>query len=127
MQITEVCKRYSLSADTLRYYERIGLIPSVERTTGGIRNYSEQDCNWIGFIKCMRKAGVQVGALIEYVRLFQLGEAGDPECKDILVRERNRIAQQLAELQSTLELLDYKIEKFETDMRTAENDLKRNL
>lgn len=74
MTIAEVSKKYGLSADTLRYYERIGLIPGVRRKENGIRDYSESDCNWVEFIKCMRAAGIQVEALIEYVALFQQGD-----------------------------------------------------
>ena len=51
MTIAEVAKQYSLSADTLRYYERVGLLPNVHRTAGGIRDYSEEDCRWVGYIK----------------------------------------------------------------------------
>lgn len=60
MTITEVSKKYNLSADTLRYYERIKLLPSVNRTSGGIRDYTDEDCNWVEFIKCMRGAGLSV-------------------------------------------------------------------
>ncbi|HNW87598.1 MAG TPA: MerR family transcriptional regulator, partial [Candidatus Limiplasma sp.] len=70
MTIAEVCKRYSLSADTLRYYERVGLLPAIKRTSGGIRDYSEKDCRWVEYIKCMRSAGVSVETLVEYVMLF---------------------------------------------------------
>lgn len=75
MTIAEVSSQYGLSPDTLRYYERIGLIPPVRRTAGGIRDYSENDCMWVSFAKCMRGAGLQVEALIEYVSLFQKGDA----------------------------------------------------
>lgn len=54
MTIAEVAEKYSLTPDTLRYYERIGLLPKVGRTPGGIRDYKKQDCDWIVFIKCMR-------------------------------------------------------------------------
>ena len=64
MPITEVSTKYALSADTLRYYERIGLVPPVHRTSGGIRDYTDEDCNWVGFIKCMRGAGLPIEVLI---------------------------------------------------------------
>ena len=85
MSITEVSKKYGLSPDTLRYYERIGLIPPVHRTAGGVRDYTENDCNWVEFIKCMRGAGIQVEALIDYVSLFQQGEATAEARKQILI------------------------------------------
>jgi len=111
MTIAEVGKKYDLTADTLRYYERTGLIPNVGRTAGGIRNYTETDCGWIDFIKCMRNAGVQVESLVEYVRLMQEGDSTEEARKQILIRERNRIAEKVTELRSTLERLDVKIDK----------------
>ena len=58
MTITEVSKKYNLSKDTLRYYERIGLLPGVNRNKSGLRDYDEEDCRWVEFIKCMRNAGL---------------------------------------------------------------------
>lgn len=74
MQITEVAEKYGLTNDTLRYYERIGLLPRVARTKSGIRDYSENDCNWVAFIKCMRSAGLSIEALTKYVQLYSQGE-----------------------------------------------------
>ena len=74
MTIAQVSQKYGVSADTLRYYERIGLIPPVHRSAGGIRDYDETDCGWVEFIKCMRAAGLPIEALIEYVALFQQGD-----------------------------------------------------
>ena len=75
MTIAEVSKKYEMSPDTLRYYERIGLIPQVPRNKSGIRDYDENSCRWIELMKCMHKAGVQIEALIEYVSLFQQGDS----------------------------------------------------
>jgi len=69
LTIAEVSKKYGLSADALRYYERIRLIPSVKKNGSGIRDYTENDCRWIEFFKCMRSAGLPIEVLIEYVSL----------------------------------------------------------
>ena len=74
MQIAEVAKRYGITVDTIRYYERIGLVPHVTRLPNGIRDFTEYDCGWVEFIRCMRESGVQIEALVEYVALFQEGE-----------------------------------------------------
>ena len=74
MTIKEVCELYDLSPDTLRYYERVGVIPEVSRTAGGIRDYQAEDIIWVENAVCMRDAGVPVEMLIEYVRLFQQGD-----------------------------------------------------
>lgn len=124
MTITEVAKLYDLSADTLRYYERIGIIPSVNRNPNGIRNYSENDCGWVGFAKCMRSAGLPVEVLIEYVTLFQKGYATVEARKEILIEQRDKLVERIAEMQETLDRLNHKIENYETGIRKAEANLK---
>ncbi len=123
MNIAEVAAKFELTQDTLRYYEKVGLIPKVKRTSGGIRNYTEYDCGWIDFIKCMRNAGVQVDSLVEYVRLFEQGDSTADMRKQILVRERDRISTQVAEIQCTLDRLNVKIERYEKDIIPAEKEL----
>ena len=85
MTIAEVSKKYDISADTLRYYERIGLLPPIPRTKSGIRDYDEDSCRWIELMKCMRSAGVQIEALIEYVALFQQGDSTLEARKNLLI------------------------------------------
>ena len=70
MTISEVSKKYDLSQDTLRYYEKIGLLSNVPRNQSGIRNYDDKSCRQIEFIKCMRSAGMQIEALVKYMDLF---------------------------------------------------------
>jgi DNA-binding transcriptional MerR regulator len=125
MTIAEASEKCGLPLDTLRYYEKIGLIPKISRTAGGIRNYTEQDCIWINFAKCMRHAGVSVNAMVEYVRLFHQGDGTLNERKAILLRERDRIAAQAAELAETLNYLNAKIERYESVIVPVENLLTR--
>lgn len=112
MTITEVSKKYGLSADTLRYYERVGLIPKVNRNKSGIRDYTEQDCSWVEFIKCMRSAGLPIEALIEYVTLYQQGDETLKARKEILIEQRKQLMEKFNEMKYTLEHLDMKIEKY---------------
>lgn len=126
MTITEVSKMSNISADTLRYYERIGLIPAVNRTPGGIRNYTEEDCKWIEYAKCMRNSGVQVEALIEYVELFQKGDSTTTARKQILIDQRDILLEKTLEMQKTLERLNSKIERYEETLLKAENNLTNN-
>ncbi|MDK2807663.1 MAG: MerR family transcriptional regulator, aldehyde-responsive regulator [Clostridiales bacterium] len=123
MNIAEVATKFDLTQDTLRYYEKVGLIPTVKRTSGGSRNYTEYDCGWIDFIKCMRSAGVQVDALVEYVKLFEQGDFTAGERKHILIRERDRISAQVAKMQCTLDRLNAKIERYEKDIIPVEKEL----
>ena len=89
MTITQVSQKYGLSQDTLRYYERIGIIPPVPRNKSGIRDYDEVSCSWIELMKCMRSSGVQIEALIEYVSLFQQGDATLDARKALLIDQRD--------------------------------------
>ena len=98
MTITEVSKKYDLSQDTLRYYERIGLIPTVNRNKSGIRDYTDEDCKWVEFIKCMRGAGLPIEVLIEYVALFQEGESTIQARKEILIDQREKLLARMQEL-----------------------------
>ena len=123
MTIAEVSKEFNLTPDTLRYYEKVGLIPRVHRTAGGIRNYSDYDCGWIDFIKCMRSSGVQVEALVAYVRLYEEGDSTADERKNILIAERNRIAAQVEEMQRTLDRLNHKIDRYEKVILPVEKEL----
>ena len=115
MTIKEVSEKYDLSADTIRYYERIGLIPHVPRKENGIRDFDEAACGWVEFSKCMRSAGVQVEALIEYVDLL-FTEGTEEARKDILVEQRARLQEQYEQLKATMERLDYKIAHYEEIM-----------
>ena len=125
MTIAEVSKKYDISADTLRYYERIGLIPPVPRTPGGIRDHDEESRGWIGLMKCMRRAGVQIEALIEYVALFQKGDVTIDARKELLIEQRNQLVDRMAEMQESLDRLNDKIERYEQGLMTKEKLLQR--
>lgn len=123
MTIAEVSRQYGLSADTLRYYERIGLIPGVTRSKSGVRAYTEEDCRWVEFAKCMRGAGIQIEALIEYVALFQQGDATIEARKQILTEQRDQLRARIAEQQQTLDRLNTKIERYDQGLLPAEQKL----
>ncbi len=125
MTIAEVSKKYDLTPDTLRYYERIGLFPHVNRNSIGNRDYTEEDCRWIHFIKCMRGAGLSIEVLIEYVALFQKGVETRGARKELLIEQRKNIADKIEELQSTLAYLDNKLDGYEDKFSAFENELKK--
>lgn len=123
MTIAEVSAKYGLSADTLRYYERIGLLPEVKRNKSGIRDYTEEDCRWVEFIKCMRSAGLPIEVLIEYMALAQKGDSTIAARKELLIEQRDRLTQKIDEMQETLKRLNYKIERYEQIILDAEKRL----
>jgi DNA-binding transcriptional MerR regulator len=120
MKIAEVSERYAISTDTLRYYERIGLIQQVKRNESGIRDYKELDLRRVEFIKCMRSAGLPVEVLIEYVALVQRGDQTIEARKEILKEQRQQLAARMKEMQKTLDLLDHKIDVYENAVLTKE-------
>ena len=125
MTIAEVSKKFDISADTLRYYERIRLIPPVPRTKGGLRDYDEESCGWIELMKCMRAAGVQIEALIEYVDLFQQGDDTLDARKALLIEQREQLLVRMADMQRSLDRLNMKIERYEQGLMTKEQQLRR--
>ncbi|APH47649.1 MerR family transcriptional regulator, mercuric resistance operon regulatory protein [Bacillus velezensis M27] len=127
MKIAQAAKQVELSAATLRYYEGIGLIPPVKRDESGIRDYDEDDVNWIQFIKCMRSAGLSIEALIEYTALFIEGADHTIEPrKNILINERKRLTEKQREIDETIKRLNRKIEDYE-DILENEAKLKNRL
>ena len=126
MTIAVVSRRFDLSADTLRYYERIGLIPPVPRTKSGIRDYDEESCNWIELMKCMRAAGVQIEALIEYVALFQRGDETVEARKALLIEQREQLTARMEEMQQSLDRLNHKIERYEKGLMCKAQLLQRH-
>ncbi len=123
MTIMEAAQKFALSADTLRYYERIGLIPPVHRTGGGMRDYTQEDLKWVEFIKCMRSAGVSIETLVEYVALFRAGKESIQTRKALLLEQRQQIADRIAELQTALTRLDKKLDGYEERMLKYEENL----
>lgn len=123
MNITEVSKKYDIPVDTLRYYERIGLIPPVTRDKNGYRNYTEYDCNWVYFAKVMRNAGISVESMIEYVSLFMQGGDTKDIRKQILIDQKEQLEKRISELQETLGYLKHKIDVYESHIIKYEEQL----
>lgn len=119
MTIKTVCEKYPISQDTLRYYERIGVIPPVNRTEKGIRDYTEQDIGWVENALCMRNAGVPVEMIAEYVKLCRQGDETFSARRDLLREARSQILKQIAKYQTELERLEYKISRYEAAVETG--------
>ena len=120
MKIAEVSEHAGISTDTLRYYERIGLIPPVNRNGSGIRDYNDLDIRRVEFIKCMRSAGLPIEVLIDYMELVQQGDRTIEARKEILIEQRNLLVERIQEMQKTLDLLNHKIEVYENRILTKE-------
>ena len=119
MTIKDVSERYGITQDTLRYYERIGMIPPVTRTPGGMRDYQEEDLRWVELAMCMRSAGLPVEVMIEYRKLFQAGDGTIPARLQLLTDQREVLLEQRKQIDATLDRLNYKIARYEVAVETG--------
>ena len=116
--IKEVSKKYSITQDALRYYERAGMIPPVTRTAGGIRDYQDEDLAWVELALCMRGAGLSVEAISQYVRLARLGSDTIKERLTLLEQQREGLLERQSQITQALERLNYKIARYEDALKT---------
>ena len=119
MTIKQISEAYDIPIDTLRYYEKVGMIPPVERTAGGIRNYGESDIGWIRLAKCMRSAGLPVEAMIEYRKLYEQGDSTIEARYRLLANQREVLLEQKSAIEDMITRLNYKIERYEAALKTG--------
>lgn len=113
MTIREIAAKTNMSTDTLRYYERIGLLPPVPRNAAGIRNYDEYFVNFINFIKKLKASGMSLEHIIDYIRLAEMGDATIQERKKQLAEARETLLDKINSLQLVAELADYQLRNYE--------------
>ena len=123
MKIKEISEKHNITPDTLRYYERVGLIPPVKRDKNGNRIYKEEDVRWIEFIKCMRSSGITIQGLIEYVNLFMQGDETIQARKELLEEQRKQLILKKQEIEDALNKLDKKIENYDINCLNKEKDI----
>ena len=119
MTIKEVSEEFGISQDTLRYYERVGLIPPVTRTSSGNRDYQESDLGWVENAVCMRTAGVPIEALIEYVKLYQMGDTTFEARRQLLQEQYDALQEQKEQIEATMKRLAYKVSRYEKAVQTG--------
>lgn len=107
--IQQVAEMTGISAHTLRYYEKIGLLASVNRHDNGHRRYRQEDLGWIGFIKLLRETGMPIQQMLEFMDLARQGDGTFSERIDVLKKHRQMLFKRIAELQAHLDHLDEKI------------------
>lgn len=119
MTINEVSKKYKVSCDTLRYYERIGVIPEVHRNSSGIRDYTEEDLRWVELALCMRNAGLSIETLVEYQRLYQEGDSTIKARLYLLTEQMDILKEQKKQIEDTMDRLSYKISRYKIALETG--------
>lgn len=119
LTIKEVGEKFDIPPETLRYYEKVGVIPPVTRTAGGIRDYQEEDITWVENAKCFRAAGLPIEGLIEYLKLYREGDSTLQARLDLLREQRKILLLQQKQLEETLGKLNYKISRYESAVKTG--------
>ena len=114
-----VSEKFNISSDTLRYYERVGMIPPVTRTSGGIRDYREEDLRWVELAICTRNADLPIEMMIEYVSLFRKGDSTIPARLDLLYTQMEVLTKQKEQIEETMRRLSYKIGRYEEALKTG--------
>ncbi|EXU64264.1 MerR family transcriptional regulator [Streptomyces sp. PRh5] len=118
--ISEVVAYTGLTAHTLRWYERIGLMPHVDRTHTGQRRFTNRDLDWLDLVGKLRLTGMPVADMVRYAELVREGEHTFAEREKLLTAHRENVRERIAELQSTLEVLDFKIDVYADARRASE-------
>ncbi|GAA5394686.1 MerR family transcriptional regulator [Streptococcus uberis] len=123
MNIRKVSELTGVSADTIRYYERIGLIPPVTRNQSGVRNFSDRDISVLEFVRYFRGAGVSVESLIDYIGLVEQGDSTIGARLAILQEEREKLEERVSKLQAALDRLNHKIDNYQNKVVPREHQL----
>lgn len=123
MTIKEVAKKTGVSADTLRYYERIGLLPAVPRKSNGIRDYDEFFIDWIAFIQDLKSVGMSLEAILDYISLAKLGEVSRKERKQLLVEVQHILLNKIKVLHTMVEKNNYHLEHYDDVLLPKTNKL----
>ena len=125
--VGEAAKRLGLSPSTLRYYDKEGLLPFVERSSGGIRMFQEKDFEWLQVIECMKKAGMPIKDIRQYIEMALQGDSTIEARLDLFRHQQKVVEQQMVELQHTMEMLRYKCWYYETAMAAGTIEAPKNM
>ena len=125
--VGEMANIMGVPASTLRYYDKEGLLPFVERTSGGIRMFKEQDYEWMKIIECMKRAGMPIKDIRDYIELALEGDATIHERLQLFQNQKRLVQEQMKSLQHTLDVLDYKCWSYETAESAGTTDVLKNI
>lgn len=125
--VGEMAKLLDIPASTLRYYDKEGLLPFVERSSGGIRMFKEQDYEWLKIIECMKKAGMPIKDIKEYIELALEGDTTIHKRLELFHKQKQLLQEQMKSMQHTLDVLEYKCWYYETAEKAGTVDVLQNM
>ncbi|MGB8451431.1 MAG: MerR family transcriptional regulator [Anaerocolumna sp.] len=111
--IKEVSERFQISSHTLRYYEKEGLLPPIERNDNGIRHYNDTDLEWLHLVCCMRATGMSISYIKNYIELCQLGSDTIPERRQIILNQKEIIETEIKKYKNLLKLINKKLDHYD--------------
>lgn len=125
--VGEMAKMLGVSASTLRYYDKEGLLPFVERSSGGIRMFRDSDIEWLQVIGCMKKAGMSIRDIKQYIEMALQGDETIGLRLDMFRRQREALKVQMEELRHAMEMVEYKCWYYETAKAAGTTDAPQNM
>ncbi|MBQ8177129.1 MAG: MerR family transcriptional regulator [Oscillospiraceae bacterium] len=125
--VGEMAKLMGVPASTLRYYDKEGLLPFVERSEGGIRVFKESDYEWLKVIECLKKTGMQLKDIRSFILMAMEGDSTIDERLELIIKQREAVEKQITDLQGTLATLDFKKWYYETAKAHGTTDVPRNM
>ncbi|MBS4773661.1 MAG: MerR family transcriptional regulator [Proteobacteria bacterium] len=120
--IGQVAKKTGLTAHTLRYYEKEGLLPFVQKSGSGLRVFSENDLGWLAMIECLKGTGMTLKDIKQYIDWFIEGDSTLEKRLDMFKRQKVRVAEQMAQLQQHMEKINYKIAYYSEAVKRGSTD-----
>ena len=125
--VGEMAKLLGITASTLRYYDKEGLLPFVERSSGGIRMFQESDFEWLQVIGCMKKAGMSIKDIRQYIEMALAGDDTIDLRLAMFRRQQDTLRAQMQQLQDTMQVLEYKCWYYETAQKLGSVDAVKKL
>ena len=125
--VGEMAKRIGITPSALRYYDKEGLLPFVERSGGGIRMFKDSDYEWLQIIECLKKTGMHLKDIKRFVIMAMEGDTTIDDRLELIIKQQESVRQQMAELQQTLDTLDFKRWYYETAKQAGTTDVPRDM
>ena len=125
--VGEMAKLLGVPTSTLRYYDKEGLLPFVERSPGGMRLFQEKDYEWLQVIECLKKTGMPLKDIRVYVNMAMRGDSTIDDRLKLVLKQRETVLAQMADLQKTLDTLEFKRWYYETAKQAGTTSVPRNM
>lgn len=125
--IGEMAKQLGVPASTLRYYDKEGLLPFIDRSSGGIRIFKDSDYEWLQIIECLKKTGMSLKDIRDFILMAMQGDDTIDMRLSLIIKQREAVKKQIDELNETLATLDFKCWYYETAKKAGTTDVPRNM